>query len=101
MVDVVALTGGSFGVLEAVGEAGGDDLEASLVEGLAGGGDLGDDVPAFASVHEHLLDAADLTLDPAEPLEEVVDGLFGQVHGAFLNEGHAWGHSHGRQGLIP
>ena len=83
VVDVVALLGRSIGVVEAVGETGGDELEPGLVEGFAGGGDLGHDVAAFAAVGQHLLDAADLALDPAEPLEEVVNGLFGQVHGAF------------------
>ena len=40
-------------------------------------GSLGDVSPTF--------------LDAAQPLDEVVDGLFGQVHGLLLNEGHRGG----------
>src|SRR5687768_16749072 len=62
VVDVVALFSGPLGVVQAVGEPGGDELEPGLVEGVAGCGDLGDDVAAFAAVEEHLLDAPDLAL---------------------------------------
>ena len=76
----VSLACGSFGVAEAVGETGGDKLESCLVERLAGGRDLRDDVTTLAPIGEHLLDPADLTFDAAQSLDEIINRWLGQIH---------------------
>ena len=54
--------------------------EAGLLERPGGGGDLRDHVAAVATVGQHLLDAAGLALDPAQPAGQFGDRLVGQVH---------------------
>src|SRR5690606_27149517 len=55
---------------EAALEAGGDDREAGPVEGLGGGGELGDDVGAVGAALEHLDDAPDLPLGAAQAVDD-------------------------------
>ena len=67
---------GLVGVGDAVGEAGGDELEPGLFEGSGGSADLGDDVFALAAVVEHAFDAGELAADTVQALADVVDDLF-------------------------
>ena len=48
---------------------------ADLVERRLHGADLGQDVDAVAIVVDHALDAADLALDAAQPLDVAIDSL--------------------------
>ena len=51
-------------------QAGGHDGEPGSVEGLADGGELGDDVLAVAALLEHADDAAELSLRRDEPVDD-------------------------------
>ena len=57
-----------------------EELEADLAQRPTGRGDLGDDLPALAPVAEHLLDATDLTLDPAQPPLQIMEGGVVELH---------------------
>ena len=51
-----------------------EQLGAHLFQGRARGKDLGDDVGTAPLVLDHALQAADLTLDPLEPVEDLLVG---------------------------
>src|SRR4051812_21562304 len=65
-------------VLEVVFE----QLKGDGLEGLGGGGDLGEDVDAVLVLVDHSLQAADLSLDPAQPAQHLV--LVGRVAGHLM-----------------
>src|SRR5271165_4207897 len=60
LLEGIAVDLGLLGVGQAVGEAGGHEPEARLLERLGGGGDLRHDVAALATRVEHALDPLDL-----------------------------------------
>jgi hypothetical protein len=65
---------------DAVGEAGGDELEPGLFEGSGGSADLGDDVFALAAVVKHAFDAGELAADAVEASADVGDDVVGDLH---------------------
>src|SRR5688572_9735100 len=67
---------------EALGHSGGEQPESHLVDGATGSRDLRDDLPALAAVGEHLLDAADLTFDATQPLQQFLGDVVGERHAA-------------------
>lgn len=60
-----------------------EDGEASLFKARAGGEELSKDVFAGAPFFEHLAQAADLSFDPAEPVEELLVVVDLGSHGTF------------------
>ena len=74
--DVVRLGAtGRGGLDHAVGEVLLEELQRERLQGPGRGGDLGEDVDAVLVLLDHPLQAADLPLDPAQPLEVVVLGV--------------------------
>src|ERR1019366_2349509 len=71
LVEGIAGLGRLLGVLEAVGQAAGDQSEPDLFEGLGGGTELGHDVAALASLCQHGLHGLDLASGTLQPLAEV------------------------------
>lgn len=76
VADFVTLGPRALGVLEAPRQPSGNEYEPGLVERLARRRDLCHDVPAVTPGLEHLLHAANLTLDTAKPFDEILDGRF-------------------------
>lgn len=77
-----------------------EQSQGDLVKRGVDCGQLGQDVDAVAIVLDHALDAADLSLDPAQALEELVlarrvaargHGAFVSVHGSTMHTG--WGYA--------
>ena len=48
-----------------------EQAQRNLVERGLGSADLGEDIDAVAVLLDHALDAADLTLDPSQPREQL------------------------------
>ena len=65
-----------------------EEPERDLVQRGVDRRDLGEDVDAVAIVLDHALDAADLALDPAQALEQLVLGGGVSAGGRRLGGGH-------------
>jgi hypothetical protein len=65
--NVISSGGGTTRILEAPRQPRRDQQKAHLFECLVGRGDLDDDVSTITRLGQHLLDTANLALDPAQP----------------------------------
>src|SRR5450759_3565337 len=84
-VDLVVgdVTSGAYGVLDAGTEVVVEEREGERLERFGDRGDLGEDVDAVLVVCDHLLQAADLALDAAQPVEVRGLGLVSARRGDF------------------
>lgn len=69
------------------GHAGGQHLEADLVDRLADGRELGDDLAALSPIGEHGLYATNLTLDASEAAQQIGSDVLRQLHVASIPPG--------------
>src|SRR5450759_1265403 len=89
-VDLVVChaTSDAYRVLDAGTEVVVEEREGERLECLGDRGDLGEDVDAVLVVRDHLLQAADLALDAAQPVEVRGLGLFSARRGDFSHVTH-------------
>jgi hypothetical protein len=67
-------------MLHAVGETGGDESEARLLECFGRRGELRDDIAALPAFIEHALHALDLTGGSAQAFANIVYDIVGKLH---------------------